>query len=142
MVTSGAKLTCPTCNQAQDITMNELELYQTKQATEMRCAKRCAISFENDRELFTNVMFADSLLLPEEQDEGKVLDEQEVNDTNDTESKTATQSSTHASSLRSSLKLNSTEHMDDIWERARRYGGDGEWTFATGKLLIQITKSE
>ena len=54
---------------------------------------------------------------------------------NDTESKTATQSSTHASSLRSSLKLNSTEHMDDIWERARRYGGDGEWTFATGKVI-------
>ena len=68
MVTSGAKLTCPTCQQAQDITMHELESYQTKQATEMRCAKRCAISFENDRELFTNVMFADSLLLPEEQD--------------------------------------------------------------------------
>ena len=75
MVTSGAKLTCPTCQQAQDITMNELESYQTKQATEMRCAKRCAISFENDRELFTNVMFADSLLLPEEQDAGEYSSE-------------------------------------------------------------------
>ena len=126
MINSGSKLTCPECRQEQDITRDELEIYQTTQATEMRTATRCAISFADDRKLFTNVMFADSLLLSEEEKQNS--------------QETATTTTTTTTERRPSLRKKSKELMDEIWDRARQYANDGEWSFATGQGPDYLTR--
>ena len=145
MIVSGNTLTCPACSTEQHITMNEFEAYQMAQAITMETTSGCAISFQKDRELFTNVWFADALMMesknstPPESNTTTITTNQtnnkkEQKDHEEQDINTNTHSSCSASSSPPKLlRSRSNEMMDDIWERARKYGNENEWSFASGQ---------
>ena len=147
MIVSGDPMTCPQCSTQQHITVQELETYQSQQATEMRTTSGCTIPFDHDRELFTNVWFADALFLGKAEEQ-KQSSATTLSSTNSSTSCTSASSSAPTAPTASTastaslpptlpppalLRSRSVEMMEDIWNRARMYAGTGEWSFASGQ---------